>query len=391
MKRPISRRSFVLSSGASGLLIVKPATAFGSQANSAIEVGIIGCGARGVYIGDFFLEHTGARIVALADPLPDRLQSLQTNLKLREPRTYTGLNGYRDLVNSKLDAVIIESPPYFHPEQTAAAVAAGRHVFLAKPIAVDVPGCNSLAESGRKTQGKLSFVVDFQTRVRPAFQEAAARLHRGDIGRPVLGHVYYHSGEHKPVHIPGDSALEDRLRNWNLSKALSGDIIVEQNIHVIDVAVWYMQAHPAEAFGACSRIPEHEGDMQDTFVVNFSFPNGAQVDFSGARFLKGYNDQCIRVYGTQGTLDSHYRGVIQITGDKPWKGADADPTREGALTNVKNFVDSIRTGQYLNYAAEAVRTNLSCILGRTAGYEKRTVTWDEMMKRNEKLEAGLGI
>lgn len=373
------------------MLIVRPETAFGSQANSALEIGVIGCGGRGIYIGDFFIQHTGARVVALADPLPDRIQSLSSTLKLSAPRTYAGLQGYRDLVNSRLDAVVIESPPYFHPDHAEAAVAAGRHVFLAKPIAVDVPGCNSLAETGRKAQGKLSFVVDFQTRARPAFQEAAVRLHRGDIGRPVLGHVYYHGDTLSTEHVAGDSPLQDRLRNWNFNRKLSGDIIVEQNIHVLDVAVWYMQSHPTEAFGSCSRIPEpHDGDMQDAFLANFSFPNGARVDFSGARFVKGYSDICIRVYGTRGTLDSHYRGAIRITGARPWQGAEADPTREGALTNVKDFVDSIRTGKFLNYSAEAVRSNLTCILGRTACYEKRIVTWDEFMKRNEKLEVDLG-
>ena len=385
-----SRRNFLLgSSGASGVMILKPETVFGSQANSAVEIGIIGCGGRGIYIGDFFIEHTGARVVALADPLPDRIAELKKSLRLGEALTYTDLNGYRDLVSSRLDAVVVESPPYFHPQHVAAAVAAGKHVFLAKPVAVDVPGCNSIAESGKKAEGKLSFVVDFQTRARPAFREAAARLHRGEIGTPILGHVYYHSGPHLPQKVAGDSALQHRLRNWNLSKVLSGDIINEQNIHCIDVAVWYLQSHPAEAFGTCSRIAEpHEGDMQDSFLVNYTFPNGAKVDFSGARFIKGYFDQCIRIYGTKGTLDSHYRGVIQITGDNPWKGAEADATREGAITNVKNFVESIRTGKDLNYAAEAVRTNRRCILGRTAGYENRIVTWDEMLKRGEKLEAG---
>jgi hypothetical protein len=132
-----------------------------------------------------------------------------------------------------------------------------------------------------------------------------------------------------------------------------------------------------------------EGDLRDAFVVDFLFPNGVHVDFSGARFLKGYNDICARIYGAAGTLDSHYRGVVQITGDKPWTGATADATREGAIANVKNFVESIRRGTYLNNAAVAVESNLSCILGRTAGYEHRLVTWDEMIRRNEKLDARL--
>jgi predicted dehydrogenase len=392
MNNEASRRDFLFSSSLSGLLILEPRTVFGSEANSAIEIGIVGAGARGAYIGNFFTEQTGARIVALADPLPDRIASLKNSLGCAQAREYSNLDGFRDLVRSKLDAVVVESPPYFHPAHVEAAVAAGKHVFLAKPVAVDVPGCTSIAESAQRADGKVSFVVDFQTRARPAFQEAAARLFRGEIGQPVLVHAYYHSDPHLPQHVAGDSPLQDRLRNWNLSQALSGDIIVEQDIHAIDTAVWYMQAHPVEAWGACNRTPQPgEGDMQDVFVVSFSFPNGVRADFSGARFVKGYRDICVRVYGTSGTLDSHYLGAVRITGDHPWTGATADATREGALANVRAFVESIRTGKLLNNAASAVESNLACILGRTAAYENRVVTWEEMAGRNEKLDARLPV
>src|SRR5512142_1826915 len=118
-----ARREF-LSGAAGGLLILKPQTVFGSQANSAIELGIIGCGGRGNWIGGHFVEHTGARVVALADPFRDRLEPTQNKFNVDGSRLYTGLNGYRELVNSKLDAVAIESPPFFHPAQAAEAVAA---------------------------------------------------------------------------------------------------------------------------------------------------------------------------------------------------------------------------------------------------------------------------
>src|ERR1017187_6300958 len=152
-----SRRLFLQASTASGLLILKPKTVFASQANSTIELGLIGCGSRGIYIANFFLEHTQSKIVALAEPLPDHLDLFRKQVNASSARVYGGFRGYRELVESKLDAVIIESPPYFHPEHAAVAVAANKHVYLAKPIAVDVPGCQSIAESARKAQGKLSF------------------------------------------------------------------------------------------------------------------------------------------------------------------------------------------------------------------------------------------
>ncbi len=392
--QPRHRRQFLGSSAAAaGVLILDPKTVFGTQANSAVEVGIIGCGGRGNWIGAFFPEYAGARIVALADPFADRLESTQKKLNVDSSRLYRGLNGYRDLLASKLDAVAIESPPYYHPEQVSAAVAAGKHVYLAKPMAVDAPGCRSIQASGEKARGKLSFLVDFQTRSQPVFQEAARRVHGGAIGSPVLGHVYYHAGRLRPQDKPGMSVSEARLRNWVFDKTLSGDIIVEQNIHVIDVANWYLQGHPLRACGTGGRKARVDvGDCWDHFLVTFWYPNDVKVDFSSAQFTRGYDDLCIRVYGSAGTVDSHYGGLVRITGDNPWKGADKDDTfREGAVTNVKNFVESIRTGKYVNNVAESVESNLTAVLGRMAAYRGREVTWEQMLKDNEKLEANLRL
>lgn len=190
----IGRREALRSSAAAaGLLVVKPQTAFGTAANSSLDLGLIGCGNRGLWIASLFVEHTGARFVALADVLRDRLELGQQKLNVGEVRSHLGFNAFQEVTSSKLDGIVIETPPYFHPEMVAAAVAAGKHVFIAKPVAVDVPGCLSIQQSGEKARGKLTFLVDFQIRVRPVFQEAVARVHRGDIGIPILGHVYYHA------------------------------------------------------------------------------------------------------------------------------------------------------------------------------------------------------
>ena len=400
------RREFLASSTATaGLLLLKPETAFGSQANSAVEVGIVGAGGRGVWIGEFFTGQAGARVVALADAFVDRLETAQKKFGVASTRLYRGLEGYRDLVASKLDAVVVETPPYFHPEQVAAAVAAGKHVFVAKPVAVDVPGCRSILESGERAKGKVSFLVDFQTRAQPVFQEAAARVHRGDIGKPALGHVFYHGSGGDPLPRAGWSGDEARLRLWARDRVLSGDIIVEQNIHALDVANWYLRGHPLKATGSGGRTVRMKwGDCWDFFVVNYLYPGEVSVDFSSVQFAKGFYDICIRVYGSAGTIDSHYGlgarfgvdprydGYVTISGEHPWKGADRDDTfTTGAIANVKRFADSIRTGQYLNNAAESVDSNLTCILGRTAAYRSGTVTWDEMLDLNIRLEARLKI
>jgi len=377
---------------AAGLTLVAPGTAFGTQANSAITLGIIGCGGRGNFIGQYFQEYAGARIVALADPFQDRIDATIHKLNLSNPRVYRGLEGYKDLLASDVDAVAIMSPPYFHPRQTADAVDAGKHVFVAKPIAVDVAGCLTFAAAGRRAQGRLSLLVDFQTRAQQAFQEAASRVHRGDIGQLVLGHVYYHASRLQNQALPNLSPEQNRLRNWVFDKALSGDIIVEQNIHVIDVANWYTQAHPIKAVGTGGRRARTDvGDCWDHFLVIFFYPNDIKVDFSSAQFTRGYSDLCIRFYGTKGTIDSHYNGTVRITGDHPWEGTQENTFRVGAANNVRAFVESIRTGQYLNNADLSVESNLTAILGRMAAYGEREVTWDEMIASNEQLDPHLNL
>jgi predicted dehydrogenase len=400
------RREFLGSSAtAMGILLVKPATAFGSQANSAVEIGLIGAGGRGSWLMSFFTGQAGARVTALADAFVDRLETAGAKFGVPANRRYRGLESYKELLASKLDAVVVETPPYFRPEQVAAAVAAGKHVFMAKPIAVDVPGCRLILESGERAKGKLSFLVDFQTRAQPPFQEAARRVHNGDIGAPVLGHVYYHGSGGDPQPRPGWSRHEARLRLWSRDRVLSGDIIVEQNIHAIDMANWYLGGHPLKASGTGGRkVRMNYGDCWDYFVTTFWYPGNVVVDFSSVQFVRGYYDICARVYGALGTLDSHYGlgsrfevdprldGTVAITGAHPWKAPGRDNTfDDGALANVRNFIDSIRTGKYLNNASDAVDSNLACILARTAAYRGGSVTWDEMMDLNVKLDAGLQL
>ncbi len=385
-----SRRSLLQAAAVPAFLYLKPATVFGSQANSAIEIGIVGCGGRGVYIGRFFLQEENVRIVAVTDPIPSQMDSLTGELKLGSPRTYAGLKGHRELANSKLDAIVIESPPYFHPEQAAAAVAAGKHLFLAKPVAVDVPGCQSIIETGRKARGRLSTWIDFQTRMRPLYQEAVLRVQRGDIGAPVVAQIAYHNSPQVVHPNPAGAPLERRLRNWNLDRRLSGEIIVEQDIHMIDVADWFLGAHPLEATGRLGFArAERQGDMADFFSVQYLYPDGVTADFIGTRFAGGYRDQCVRVQGTRGTVDSHYMGAVNIVGANPWKGAESDNTRLGAQTNARNFLESIRSGRPIDNTASAAQSNLTAILGRTAAYRRSSVTWEDMLRTGETIEAGI--
>jgi predicted dehydrogenase len=398
-KQPSGERRAFLKTAATGVLILKPETVFGTQANSTVEVGLVGCGGRGNWIAPFFPEFTGARVVAVADVIRKHLDATSEKLKVDSSRAYHGPDAYRELAASKLDAVVIETPPLYHPQHAKAAVDAGRHVFLAKPVAVDVPGCKDILESGRQAAAKrLSYFVDFQSRAMPVFQEVAARIHRGDIGKPALAQVFYYAGRpSKSRGLPGMDPGQTRVLNFYMDKIFGGDIIVEQNIHVIDMANWYLQGHPLKANGTGGRTDWtgtdwDAGDAFDHFAVTYWYPNDVHASFSSHQLTRHFSDLCVRVFGIKGAADTHYGGLVRITGENAWMGAEKDDTfRQGAINNVKSFVDSIRTGKPLNNAEEAVSSNLTAILGRTAAYTNSTVTWDEMMRSTERLEADVTL
>lgn len=386
-------RRQVLRGGAAGLLILKPQTVFGSQANSSVELGLIGCGGRGNWIAPFFTGYTGARIVALGDVLGENLERTQQRFKVESRRAHLGFAAFREVIHSKVDAVVLETPPQYFPEMVAEAVISGKHVFFAKPVAVDVPGSLSILESGERARGKVSFLVDFQLRVRPVFLEAAARYRRGDIGQTLLGQVYYHSTSIRPRPVGGLSPGAAMMRNWYFYRALAGDTIVSRDIHVIDGANFYLQAHPEKAYGSGGRTARKEiGDTWDRFLVSYWYPNGIQVDFCSTEFAVGLNDMCVRFLGSAGTVESHYGGAVGILGPNRWQGAERDDTFSGgAITNVKNFIESIRSGNLLNNAKESVESNLTCILGRMAAHQGRMITWDEMLRSSETYRADLKI
>jgi predicted dehydrogenase len=395
-RKGIARRDFLKSAAVAtaGITVVKAESVAGSKANSKVEMGIIGTGGRGVWFGGLCHKHADIKIVALHDIFEDRLKVGRDKFQVDPGHCYKGLDGYKELLASKIDAVSITSPPYFHPEQVMASIDAGKPVIVAKPVAVDVPGCNAIVEAGEKAKRKkISLLVDFQTRSTPLFIEAAKRVHAGDIGTPVLGDVAYHGGRLRPRSDPKNTSDATRLRNWVFDIALSGDIIVEQNIHVIDVANWYLQCNPIKAYGTGGRKVRTEvGDCWDHFVVTYWYPNDVLVHFQSTQFAKGYSDLCTRVFGSNGVVDSHYFGHVSIKGDKPFKGGHTKGMfTDGTVTNIKDLVKSMQTHTPINNAKESADSNLTCILGRIAAYENRTVTWKEMIKANKRMQADLKL
>ena len=181
-----------------------------------------------------------------------------------------------------------------------------------------------------------------------------------------------------------------RLRAWGLDRALSGDVITEQNIHALDVATWVLDAAPLHAVGTGGRKARTAGTCWDHFSVTFTFPADVVVTFASKQLGDGWDDICCRIYGTEGTLDSHYFGEVSIRGKLPYRGGKIPNLyTDGAVANIATFHDSITRGDFSNpTVAPSVRSNLTTILGRTAAWRHGKVTWDEMMGANEALEAG---
>jgi predicted dehydrogenase len=394
-----SRRRFLAETGAAAVAfsLVRPELVRGSAAQSKVDLGVIGCGGRGTWIANLFQKHGGYNVVAAADYFADRVQAFGDKLGVPAARRFTGLSGYRRLLEQRVDAVAIESPPYFHPAQAADAVAAGKHVYLAKPAAVDVPGCTTVQEAAAKaTASRLCFLVDFQTRANEFFVEALRRVHEGAIGRFAFGEATYHA--ENPFLAHAESARsgdpEGRLRAWGLSRELSGDIITEQNIHTLDVMNWIMGRPPLSAYGTGGRKVRDVGSCWDTFSVVFQYPENVGVAFSSRQFNgQGTRPEGIRnrMFGTDGVLETEYGGQVLIRGKQFYRGGETTTIyQQGAVSNIATFYDSIQKQEYGNTTVqESVRSNLVTILGRTAAYRGRLVTWDEIVHSDERLVADL--
>ncbi|OQC07543.1 MAG: Inositol 2-dehydrogenase/D-chiro-inositol 3-dehydrogenase [Candidatus Hydrogenedentes bacterium ADurb.Bin101] len=390
----VERRDFLktAATAATAFSILPARTVFGLDANNKVEIGIAGCGGRGSWIGRLFEQHGNAKVVAVHDYFKDRTDRAREMFSLAPERCHNDLDGYKALVAGTLDAVAVESPPYFHPEQAVATLDAGKHLYLAKPIAVDVPGCMAIVEAAKRTSGRLCAWVDFQTRANEFFQGAAERIHQGFIGKPVSGQFYYYCGRLNTQSRPGPETA--RLRNWVFDIALSGDIIVEQNIHVLDVANWYLQGHPVKAAGTGGRKARADvGDCWDHFVVTYTYPDEVLVDFSSGQFTYGYDDLCMRLYGSEGTVDSHYGGEVFIRGkNNSWEGGKTNTIYEsGAVANIEKFCDSIRKNSPIDNTLESAHSTMTSILGRMAAYQRREVTWEEMVAANEALDPRLNL
>jgi predicted dehydrogenase len=419
----MNRRGFLKTgaAAASGLLLLKPLTAFGYQANSAVRLGLLGCGSRGTEVADSFSQNTSAQVMALADLFADKLAAGrshfdQLNQKLgRAPidgtLLFRGPSAFEQLAGSKdVDLIQISTPPFFHVEHLDAAVTAGKHVYCEKPVGIDVRQAGEALKIAQRVKSAQSVDVGFQCRNAPPIAAIAEKIKAGALGKIGAVTANYNAPASTEKTRAGASADEYRLRNWLWDRALSGDILVEQNIHIIDLCNWILGARPLKATATGGRnILKHAGDCWDNYQVDFTYPGDVHLSFSSTQFGDyGTFDAGLKLYGASGMATVPYSGPIQIAGTQAWAWQDAAASTAGEGKFAANgafqdnlafadrdkertFIESITSGQSHNQIAAGVETALSCMLGRMAGYQHREVTWEDLLAQGETYLLGMSL
>src|SRR5271166_4374402 len=406
---------------ASGMILLKPATAFGYVANSAVRHGLLGCGNRGSSVAESFSKNTAAQVVALADLFPDNLAAgrshfdqlnaslgrapIDSKLMFRGPHAFEQLAASPDV-----DLIQISTPPFFHVEHLAAAVASGKHVYCEKPVGVDIRQAQQALEIAKRVKPGQSVDVGFQCRSAPPMATIAEKIKAGALGKIAAVAANYNAPASTEKTRAGEGADEYRLRNWLWDRALSGDILVEQNIHIIDLCNWLLGARPLKATASGGRnILTHFGDCWDNYQVDFTYPGDVHFSFASTQFgVDGVFDAGLRLFGSDGSATVPYSGPLQITGPQAWAWQDSASTAPGSGKFAANgvfsdnlafadrdkentFIDSITSGNCHNQIAAGVETALSCMLGRMAGLERREVTWEDLLAHGETYQLGFSL
>jgi myo-inositol 2-dehydrogenase/D-chiro-inositol 1-dehydrogenase len=422
--QPLTRREFVgrATAAASTFLILKPQTVRGYQANSAVRIGLLGCGARGTAVATSFAKNTTARIVALADIFPDQLDKGMANFTALaaslgysgpDPKLlFRGAHAYQELASSnQIDSIQISTPPFFHVQHLDAAVSAGKHAYCEKPVGVDVIQAKRALEIAKRVDEKVSVDVGFQIRSAPPFLELVRRIHEGALGKLVSIDAHYYAPAITYPDRPANMSRDElRLRNWNWDLALSGDIIVEQDIHVVDICNWVLQSRPQLAYATGARsVVQHFGDNFDNYQVTYTYPNGVHVTLAAKQYGPNTTfDVSERVLGSNGYSESPYSGPLRIVGDNAWEWKSEAPPQTGSAQFAANgvfsdnlaqadsekdkaFVASIVTGKFHNQIAIGVETALSAMMARVSARTGRPVTWDELVAGNQQFELGFDL
>jgi predicted dehydrogenase len=418
-KSPISRRSFLgtaAAAGAAGIVVptlitscapkhkdvVLPVMLDKAPDGPLLKAGLIGCGGRGTGAAINFI-HAGPNLTisALGDVFTDRVASCRERLaedgvQIADENCFTGFDAYQKVIESGVDIVLLATPPYFRPEHFEAAVSAGKHIFMEKPVAVDPVGARQILATGEKAKGmELSVVAGTQRHHQHDYVTTWGKVQEGMIGEIVAANCYWNQSQlwYRDPN-PSWTEMEYMIRDWVNWCWLSGDHIVEQHLHNIDVINWFTGKRPiyAISFGARHRRPT--GDQYDMFSTGFIY-TGAIHLHSMCRQINGCDTQIGEwIQGTNGS--SNCQNTIWDPAYKEkWKYDQYTLDAEGKMTTDLaispydqehiDFVTAIRTGKPLNEAEFVAVSTMAAIMGRVSAYTGKIVTWDEMMNSEMKL------
>jgi predicted dehydrogenase len=373
MSEGANRRNFMRSTtaAAAGVLILHSSSARGSQANSALTLGIIGCGGRGMYVSGIFAKNEFLKVTAICDIYDDRIKAAQER--------YSGakaFKNYQDLLASDVDAVLIATPAFLHPEHFEAAVKARKHIFLEKPAAVDAKGCHRVLKAARMADPTKRISVDFQQRYGKDYRHAYDVVKSGQLGAIKMIRAAWLGGG--PSIKTGHPQEEERIRNWFFYRELSGDILIEQDCHNIDVVNWFMGTHPIKVTGYGSRQIRMYGDIYDNLACTFQFEDGRIFSYSANQFrTPGFSDVSETFMCEKGAVNVSRRGYsIWREGQKEpeVKRTDYDIT----IDAVNEFIEGARTGKIENAAFHAAESTLTAVMALEACVKGREMTWKDV-------------
>lgn len=402
----MSRRNFLKTTAASAALVAGAGGVFAAGSDT-IRVGLIGCGGRGTGAGiiDCAESSPGIQLVAMGDLFQDHLNAaperIKTNLQKRElpveaiykvtPDTmFVGFDAYKRVIESDVDMIILTTPPNFRPLHFRAAVQAGKHVFIEKPIAVDPVGVRSVLETAEMAKQKgLTVVAGTQMRRFEPILETIKRLHDGAIGDITGGQVVRTGGAMRKWRDDEKqkrdewSEMEYQIRRWLFWTWLSGDFIVEMHVHNLDIMNWILGSHPIQCMGMGGRQARTEpefGNVYDHFAVEYLYPNDVRIEYMGTQIdqFTYRNDQ--RVSGTQGSAYLDFGNCI-IKGANPYeyKGEPKNP----AVQEYADMINSIRNGDAINDGRQVSESTLTAIMGRMSAYSGRELKWDWVMQASQ--------
>ncbi len=367
-----------------------------------LKAGLIGCGGRGTGAAiDFLNAGPNLTVTAVGDVFNDRIDGCikklkeEKNVGILETNRFVGFDAYEKVIDSGVDIVILATPPHFRPVHFAAAIEAKKHVFMEKPIAVDPVGVRSVMSTAKRAKALgLSVVTGTQRRHSRSYVETYKQIATGAIGDIESANCYWNQGQlwyRTPK--SGWSEMEYMIRDWVNWQWLSGDHIVEQHVHNIDVINWFTDNHPVKAVGFGARMRRVTGDQFDFFSVDFVYENGMHMH-SMCRQINGCAQNVSEwVVGTKGTSNckdtiNDHKGKIIWQYEYP-KDEKGEPTQSDKISPyVQEHIDlvtAIRTNKPINEAENTAITNMVAIMGRISAYTGKEVTWEEMMSSDLKL------